>query len=101
MTILTVFRTRLRDDMTPGYAETAARMVERAKAMPGFVSFKTFAAEDGERVSIILFDSEASQRAWLEDPEHREAQRRGVSEWYAEFSLTVAEVKRSKRFSPR
>jgi hypothetical protein len=30
-------------------------MRELAEAMPGFISFKTFQAEDGERVSLIEY----------------------------------------------
>ena len=88
--IVTVFRSRLRDDAAPGYGETADEMQRLARAMPGFVDFKSFTADDGERVSIVTFADEASQRAWREHAEHRDAQRRGRTEWYAEYSLQVA-----------
>ena len=48
-----------------------------AEGMPGFVSFKTFRADDGERVSVIEFASEEALRAWREHPEHRKAQELG------------------------
>lgn len=88
--IVTVFRSRLRPDADErGYGPLAALMEERARAMPGFVDFKGFSAPDGERVSIIVFDTLEHQAAWRDDPEHREAQRRGREEFYEEYSLSV------------
>lgn len=87
--VVVIFRSRLRGDPGPDYAATARRMVELASAMPGFVSFQHYEAEDGERVSIIEFESDAALRAWREHPEHREAQRRGREEWYSWFRLTT------------
>jgi heme-degrading monooxygenase HmoA len=72
--VITVFRSRLRPDAAAnGYAELAARMESRARAMAGFIDFKTFIATDGERVSIITFDTWDHHRAWRDDPEHRAA----------------------------
>lgn len=63
--------------------------------MPGFIDFKTFAAIDGERVSVIVFDSLEHQASWREDPEHRSAQRRGRREFYSEYSISVCEEHRT------
>jgi len=60
--------------------------------MPGFVDFKTFMGDDGERVSIVQFDSLEHHNAWRDDPEHRSAQRRGRDEFYAEYRIVVGEV---------
>ena len=45
--------------------------------MPGFVDFKSFVADDGERVSIVTFASVETHRAWRDHPEHRAAQHMG------------------------
>lgn len=96
--VITVFRSRLRPEATElGYEELAARMEARARSMPGFMDFKTFAADDGERVSVIAFDSLEHQAAWRDDPEHRAAQRRGQQEFYAEYSISVCEEYRTSR----
>ncbi len=88
--VVTVFRSRLRPDAKArGYDETATRLESRARDMPGFVDFKTFSAPDGERVSIITFDTLEHQEAWRDDPEHRAAQARGREEFYAEYSISV------------
>ncbi len=91
--ILTVFRSRLRQEATSlGYHELADELERRARAMPGFVEFKTFTGEDWERVSIVIFDSVDHHNAWRDDPEHVSAQQRGIAEFYAEYQITVAQV---------
>jgi heme-degrading monooxygenase HmoA len=87
--VITIFRSRLRDDAAPGYHETADEMLALAREVPGFVDFKSFHADDGERVSLVTFDGPEAQRAWREHVAHREAQRRGRADWYAAYSLQV------------
>jgi heme-degrading monooxygenase HmoA len=88
--VVTVFRSRLRPGAhAGGYGELAGRMEARARAMPGFLDFKTFTAADGERVSIVVFDTFEHHCAWRADPEHRAAQRRGRDTFYAEYSISV------------
>ena len=60
--------------------------------MPGFVDAKTFTSDDGERVTIVTFADLASERAWRDHPEHRDAQRAGIDRFYAEYSIAVATV---------
>ena len=98
--IVTVFRSRLRPDAEAnGYHETADLMEERARAMHGFVSFKTFTADDGERVSIVEFDSTEHHNSWRDDPAHREAQRRGRDEFYTEYEISVSRRYHHRSFS--
>jgi heme-degrading monooxygenase HmoA len=96
--VVTVFRSRLEPDHAAEYAETAARMRALAQGMPGFVSFKTFRAEDGECVSVIEFESEEVLAAWRNHPAHREAQQRGRAAFYAEFQIQVCSVVRQYGF---
>lgn len=96
--VVTVFRSRLRADAGPQYERWAARMESLARAMPGFVSFKTFRADDGERVSIIEFESDEALRRWARHPEHVEAQRLGRSRFYEEFEVTTCAPLRSTSF---
>jgi heme-degrading monooxygenase HmoA len=97
--VVTVFRSRLRRDaVTNGYGELAARMEARARTMPGFIDFTTFTAPDGERVSVIVFDTIAHQHAWRDDPEHRVAQQRGRDIFYSEYSISVCQEIDRRRF---
>ena len=97
--VVTVFRSRLRPDAeAEGYSVVAERMEARARAMPGFVDFKTFSAPDGERVSIVVFDSYDHHQAWRDDPEHRAAQELGRNRFYSEYSISVCAEERYHRF---
>ncbi len=87
--VMTIFRSRKRPEAEAAYAETAEQMEAAARAMPGFVDFKVFVAEDGERVSLITFDSPAAQRAWRDDPRHRLAKQQGLDDFYLEYSIQV------------
>lgn len=96
--VVVVFRSRLMDD--PGdYQKRAERMLELARGMPGFISFKAFTAQDGERVSVSEWESLEHVRAWREHPEHREAQRLGRERYYQEYNVQVLELAGSARFT--
>lgn len=77
----------------------AAAMTELARSMPGFVDSKTFTADDGERVTVVTFADRSSHDAWRDHPSHREAQRRGIEEFYSTYSIQVAEETYSNFFS--
>src|SRR6185437_2763744 len=62
--IVTVFRSRLMPGVRDEYLVLAERMNEIAKTMPGYISHKGFFADDGERVTIVEFESEEGMRAW-------------------------------------
>lgn len=87
--VITIFRNRLRPDGVDEYGPTAAAMSELARTMPGYVDHKSFMADDGERVTVVTFADEASQAAWRQHAEHRAAQRRGRSAFYATYTLQV------------
>lgn len=97
--IVTVFRNRLRRGAETAYGELAPRITELAHSMPGFVDAKTFSSPDGERVTIVTFDSREHHDAWRDHPEHRVAQQRGIDEFYETYSIQVAEITYSHLFS--
>ena len=97
--VITVFRSRLRPEAEAnGYGELAARMEARARAMAGFIELKAFTAADGERVSLVTFDSMEHHAAWRDDPEHRAAQARGRDAFYAEYSIAVCEQRHHRSY---
>jgi len=97
---VTVFRSRLRPDAGPEYGETAEKMLALARARPGFVDFKSFTADDGERVSVITFADAAAQEGWRTDAEHLVAQQAGRRDFYAEYAIQVCECRRAHRWQP-
>ena len=66
-------------------------MFELAQSMPGFISFKSFNSDDGERVSIIEFQSLDSLQAWRDHPEHKKAQQLGCDWYYTEYEYDSSE----------
>ena len=96
--IVTVFRSRLMPGVRDEYVTAVDRMIELASAMPGFISHKGFFADDGERVSIIEFESEETLRAWRMHPEHREAQRKAREIYYADYSVQICQIMRETSF---
>jgi len=96
--IVTVFRSRLRPGLREDYVALVARMVELAATMPGYISHKGFFADDGERVTIVEFESHEALRAWRMHPEHRDAQRAGRDIYYDEYSVQICEVVRDAKF---
>ena len=96
--VITIFRPRLRPEHEKEYVQWAGRMHDLAVKMPGFISIKTFVAEDGERVSIVEFESEETMRHWREQSEHRQAQELGRTAFYSEYRIQVCQPIRDYSF---
>lgn len=77
--IVTVLRSRLKPGVHNEYVAMASRMKEIAEAMPGYISDKDFVAPDGERVTVVEFESEDTVRAWRQHPEHIKAQKQACA----------------------
>jgi len=96
--MVTVFRSRLRPNGVDEYVPFAAEIGELAHSMPGLIDVKDFVADDGERVTIVTFADEQSQRSWREHADHLSAQKRGRAEFYSSYSLQVCRTERVSRF---
>ncbi|MBI3897264.1 MAG: antibiotic biosynthesis monooxygenase [Gammaproteobacteria bacterium] len=97
--VVIVFRTRVRADAdVPEMEALGVRMYELAASMPGFVSFKDFAAPDGEYVSLVEFQSVETLAAWRDHPAHKEAQRLGREKFFSEYHIQVCTTAREYRF---
>jgi heme-degrading monooxygenase HmoA len=75
-----------------GYAETAARMEELATEQPGYLGFES--ARSGLGIAVSYWATDDDARAWKQVAEHAEAQRRGRTQWYADYRVRVARVER-------
>ena len=96
--VITIFRSRLRPENQEQYSQWARQMHDLAVTMPGFISIKTFNAEDGERVSLVEFESEEAVRHWREQAEHRQAQELGRKLFYSEYRIQVCQPIRDYSF---
>ena len=97
--VISVFRSRLRPEHAEEFQTLAAKMMTIAESMPGFLSYKVYVSDDGERCSVIEFETSEQLRAWREQPAHREAQALGRERFYEDYTLHVAEPERESRFS--
>ena len=97
--VVIVFRSRLREDIDmAGLDALGAEMAAIATAMPGFLSYKDYAAADGELLTVVEFESEETLAAWRDDPAHRAAQERGRREFFAEYRIQICTPVRAYRF---
>ena len=96
--ILTVFRSRLKDDIRDEYEHFVSTTSRLAEQTPGFLGHKMFVAEDGERVTLVEFDSLEAQRAWSLSTEHKAAAIAGRRGFYSEYRIQICTVNRDSRF---
>ncbi len=99
---LVVFRNRKRAGIdSAAYAAQAARMEELARAQPGFLSFKSYDADDGEVVAVSEWHDEASARCWGRVEEHRDAQADGRKCWYENYTMFACDDPRIHHFTAK
>ena len=91
---MTVFRSRLVEDVSPEYWTLAAEMLDLASQIDGFVEYKVFIAEDGERLSLVVFETAEAEATWRDHVAHRQAQHRGRDQFYVHYDVSVCEVLR-------
>lgn len=97
--IVVLFGTQLRPDIDRAeYEARNERMDEIVRQMPGFISVKAYTAEDGDRVVIARFESEAALDAWRSHPEHLEAQRMGREAYYDSYWVQACETLRDYEY---
>ncbi|MGN6500300.1 MAG: antibiotic biosynthesis monooxygenase family protein, partial [Tsuneonella sp.] len=80
------------------YEAEAAAMEAMAAAQRGFLSFKSYAAEDGEVIALSEWADEAAARAWGRVAEHRAVQARGRAAYYESYTLFGCDSPRIHRF---
>jgi heme-degrading monooxygenase HmoA len=84
---------KLRDGVaTDEYERLGERMYGIVSQLPGFLSVKSFKADDGEEITVFRFASEAALEAWRSHPEHVETMRRGHAEFYRSGHLQICKV---------
>jgi heme-degrading monooxygenase HmoA len=96
--VIVLFRSKLTRAAGEDYAAMADEMVERARSMPGFVDFRSYSGDAGERLALVWWEDEESMAAWRDDARHRVAQQAGRDRWYSWFDLEVAHRVRQTQF---
>jgi heme-degrading monooxygenase HmoA len=90
--VLTVFGTTWREGADlEREAHLSRQMAKVASRKPGFISYKSYVAPDGEEIGIIRFESREALKGWRDDAEHRGAWEEARS-FYHEFWVQNCEV---------
>lgn len=85
----------VRGGLAEGYDEAAARMVELARAQPGFLGVESARGADGFGITTSYWASEEAIEAWRRHAEHALVRERGRRDWYRHFEVRVARVERA------
>ena len=78
-----------------GYGAMAERMLELARAQPGFLGLESVRDVEGLGITVSYWRDEDSIARWKQHAEHLVAQARGKREWYEAYELRVARVERA------
>ncbi len=92
--IVAIVRSRLNESTRDEYQVMAKRMSELAPKIPGYITHKGFVAEDGERLTVVEYESESAMRAWAVHPEHVEAKKAGRTTLFTDYRVQICTVTR-------
>lgn len=95
-----VIFTSVRRPEEAGYEATATRMLELARAQPGFLGVES-AREDGLGITVSYWRDLDAIAAWKAHTEHRAAQASGRELWYHRYTVRVARVERAHGLEAR
>ena len=91
-----VIFTSTRTEVEAGYAEMAIKMVELAKAQPGFIAMESARNEIG--ITVSYWESLEAIKNWKANMEHLDAQEKGKTTWYKNYKVRIAKVEREYEF---
>jgi heme-degrading monooxygenase HmoA len=83
------------------YGPMAKHMSELAQTIPGYIAHKGFVAEDGERVTIVEFETEQALHEWRRHPEHAMAKRRGIESFFSDYKFQICSVIRDRAWTAK
>ena len=91
-----VIFTSTRTEIEAGYAEMANKMVELAKAQPGYIGMESARSEIG--ITVSYWESLEAIQKWKANLDHLEAQEKGKTTWYKNYKVRIAKVEREYEF---
>ena len=91
-----VIFTSTRTEEATGYAEMATKMLELAKAQPGFIGVESARNEIG--ITVSYWESLEAIQNWKANLVHLEAQEKGKTAWYKNYKVRIAKVEREYEF---
>lgn len=94
--VIVVFEVTARPGRGERYFDLAAHLRPELEKIDGFISVERFESltQPGKYLSLSTWRDEAAVKAWHEHAGHRDAQRQGKDEIFADFRIRVAHVAR-------
>jgi heme-degrading monooxygenase HmoA len=90
--LVILFRSKLTAQAGNDYQSMGEQMLAHARTQPGFVDYKRYETEDGERLTVVWWKDEVSLEAWRNDAMHRTAKKLGRDKWYEDYHIEIAKV---------
>lgn len=91
-----VIFTSTRTAVDDGYAEMATKMVELAQQQEGFLGIESVRNDIG--ITVSYWRDLDSIKNWKNQLDHLEAQQKGQSTWYQNYTVRIALVEREYSF---
>ena len=91
-----VIFTSTRTEVEAGYAEMATKMVELAKAQPGYIGMESARSEIG--ITVSYWESLEAIANWKQNLDHLDAQFLGRQKWYENYVVRIAKVEKEYGF---
>jgi len=89
---IVIFKATLKS-LDDNYYQTADRMRQLALKDYGCVQLDSI-CDGGREITLSYWHSEEDILAWKNNPEHRHAQKLGVSQWYESYQVEVVKLGR-------
>ncbi len=98
-----IFEVQPRPGREQDYLALAQELRAELEHIDGFISIERFASltTEGKILSLSFWRDEAAVRRWREHAPHREAQRRGREDIFADYRIRVAGVVRDYSMTER
>jgi heme-degrading monooxygenase HmoA len=96
--LVILFRSKLTPEAGADYQSMGEQMFEHARLQPGFVDYKEYTGEDGERLTVVRWRDEDTLEQWRNDARHRAAKTLGRERWYEHYHIEVAKVFHEAKF---
>lgn len=91
-----VIFTSTRTAVDDGYTEMATKMVELAQQQEGFLGIES--ARNDVGITVSYWSDLDSIKNWKNQLDHLEAQQKGQSTWYQNYTVRIALVEREYSF---
>lgn len=89
--VIVLFEVTVKEGKMDDYLTRAGELKEHLKEMKGFISAERFTslASEGKLLSMSVWENEDAVKEWRNFGTHRESQRAGRMEDFADYKITV------------